>query len=446
MSLLIEAISVVTLSWATGLVIAWRLSVVSIAVQPLIIACFYVKRVLLKSMCRKAMKAEQESTRLAVEAVSNLRTVTAFSSQERIIKMVEMAQEDLRGESIRQSRYAGLALGCCLFVVTCSWSLNFWYGGKLVSEGYINPKAIFQTLIILLSINTIVIEAGITITFLAKSWEAVQSIFSVLDRDTRIEPENPEGYKPKSITGNIELCNVDFAYPTRPNVMVFQGFSLLVEAGKSIALVGKSGSGKSTIIALIERFYDPLEGVVKVDGCDIKTFNLRSLRNHIALVNQEPILFAGSIRENITYGLSNAVGEAEIIEAARTANIHDFIERQQSGYETLCGDKGLQLSGGQKQRIAIARAVLRNPVVLLLDEATSALDSNSEKVVQDALEHMMKGRTTIVVAHRLCTIQNCDEIVVLDKGKVLEKGSHFSLMSKGPAGAYHSLVSLQTAD
>lgn len=216
------------------------------------------------------------------------------------------------------------------------------------------------------------------------------------------------------------------------------------DAGKSTALVGQSGSGKSTIIGLIERFYDPHKGTVTIDGRDIRSYHLRSLRKRIALVSQEPTLFGGTIRENIAYGASSKLtDESEIIEAARAANAHDFIASLKDGYDTWCGDRGLQLSGGQKQRIAIARAILKNPEMLLLDEATSALDSQSEKLVQDALERVMVGRTSVVVAHRLSTIQNCDLIAVLDKGKVVEKGTHSSLLAKGTSGAYYSLVSLQ---
>ena len=196
---------------------------------------------------------------------------------------------------------------------------------------------------------------------------------------------------------------------------------------------------------MIERFYDPLKGCVKIDGRDLKSYHLRSLRQHIALVSQEPALFAGTIRENIMYGggASANVSESEIIEAAKAANAHDFITSLSNGYDTNCGDRGVLLSGGQKQRIAIARAVLKNPSVLLLDEATSALDSQSERVVQDALERVMVGRTSVVIAHRLSTIQNCDIIAVLDKGKVVECGNHSTLLAKGPSGAYFSLVSLQ---
>ncbi|KAE8723167.1 ABC transporter B family member 22 [Hibiscus syriacus] len=443
MALIVQTMSAVTIACTMGLVIAWRLAVVMIAVQPIIIVCFYTRRVLLKSMSQKAIKAQGETSKLAAEAVSNLRTITAFSSQDRILKMLEMAQEGPRRESIRQSWFAGIGLGTSQSLTTCTWALDFWYGSKLISQGYITAKALFETFMILVSTGRVIADAGSMTSDLSKGSEAVESVFAVLDRYTTIEPEDLDGYNPEMISGHVELCDIDFAYPARPNVMIFRAFSLKIEEGKSTALVGQSGSGKSTIIGLIERFYDPIEGSVKIDGRDIRSYRLRSLRKHIALVSQEPSLFAGSIRENIAYGASDKMDESQIIEAAIAANAHEFISGLKDGYNTWCGDRGLQLSGGQKQRIAIARAILKNPTILLLDEATSALDSQAEKTVQEALERIMVGRTSVVVAHRLSTIQNCDQIAVLDKGKVVEKGTHQSLLAKGPSGAYFSLVSLQ---
>nr|GEX91315.1 ABC transporter B family member 15-like [Tanacetum cinerariifolium] len=418
-------------------------SLVGDRIQPLIIVCFYCKRVLLKNMSQKAMKSQDESSKLAAEAVSNLRTVTAFSSQSRILKMLAETQKAPMSESIKQAWYAGLGLGFSQSLMACTWALDFWYGGKLISDGQLGAKALFQTFLILVSTGRVIAEAGTMTNDLAKGSDAVQSVFAVLDRYTLIEPEDPEGKKPEIVTGHVEICDVDFAYPGRPDVMIFKGFSINIESGKSTALVGQSGSGKSTIIGLIERFYDPLKGMVKVDGRDIRSYHLRTLRKYIALVSQEPALFAGTIRENIIYGASEDVSESEIIKAAKAANAHDFIAVSKDGYDTWCGDRGVQLSGGQKQRIAIARAVLKDPAVLLLDEATSALDSQSEKVVQDALERMMVGRTSVVVAHRLSTIQSCDTIAVMEKGKVVEKGNRSSLLAKGPSGAYYTLVSLQ---
>ncbi|XVF14181.1 hypothetical protein REPUB_Repub09cG0035000 [Reevesia pubescens] len=442
-SLLVQTISGVTLACVMGLFIAWRLAIVMIGVQPLIILSMYTKNVLLKSMSRKAIKAQEESSKLAAEAVSNHRTITAFSSQDRILKMLGKAHEGPRKECVRQSWFAGLGLGSAQLLTSCILAFDFWYGGKLITQGYISSKDLIETFLILVTTGLVIAEAASMTSDLAKSAEVVISLFAILDRYTKIDPDDPNGYLAEEVTGSVKLCDIDFAYPTRPNVIILKDFSITIEAGKSTALVGQSGSGKSTIISLIERFYDPLKGVVKIDGRDIRSCNLRSLRKHIALVSQEPTLFAGTIRENILYGASDENDESEIIEAAKAANAHDFIAGLADGYDTWCGDRGVQLSGGQKQRIAIARAILKNPAILLLDEATSALDSKSEKVVQQALERVMVGRTSVVVAHRLSTIQNCDLIAVLDKGKVVETGNHSSLLAKGPTGVYYSLVDLQ---
>uniref|UniRef100_A0ACD5V7L6 Uncharacterized protein n=1 Tax=Avena sativa TaxID=4498 RepID=A0ACD5V7L6_AVESA len=442
MALVIHTVSAVLIACTMGLVIAWRLALVMIAVQPLIIVCYYARRVLLKSMSKKSIQAQSESSKLAAEAVTNLRTITAFSSQGRILGLFNQAQNGPRKESIRQSWIAGLGLGTSMSLMVCTWALDFWYGGRLIAEHHITSKALFQTFFILVSTGRVIADAGAMTTDLAKGADAIASVFAVLDRVTEIDPDSPEGYKPENIKGEVDIRGVDFAYPSRPDVIIFKGFSLSIQPGKSTALVGQSGSGKSTIIGLIERFYDPLRGTVKIDGKDIKTYNLRALRQHIGLVSQEPTLFGGTIRENIVYGTATA-NEAEIENAARYANAHDFISNLKDGYDTWCGERGVQMSGGQKQRIAIARAILKNPAIMLLDEATSALDSQSEKVVQEALERVMTGRTSVVVAHRLSTIQNCDLITVLDKGIVVEKGTHSSLMSKGLSGTYYSLVSLQ---
>ena len=442
MALVIQAVSAVLIAWTMGLVIAWRLALVMIAVQPLIICCFYARKVLLSNVSSKSKEAQSKSSKLSAEAVSNLHTITAFSSQDLILCLFDQAQYTTRKENIRQSWFAGLALGTSVGIIACTWPLNFWYGGKLMAAHHITAKALYQTFMIIVSTGRVIADAGTMTTDLAKGAEAVASMFAILDRKTKIEPDNPKGYKPEKLKGDVQIVGVEFSYPSRPNVIIFKEFSLSIQPGKSTAIVGQSGSGKSTIIGLIERFYDPLRGVVKIDGRDIKTYNLRALRRHIGLVSQEPTLFAGTIRENIVYGTETAT-EAEIENAARSANAHDFISNLKDGYETWCGERGVQLSGGQKQRIAIARAILKNPAILLLDEATSALDSQSEKVVQEALDRVMVGRTSIVVAHRLSTIQNCDQITVLEKGIVVEKGTHASLMAKGTSGTYFGLVSLQ---
>ncbi|MED6173735.1 ABC transporter B member 15 [Stylosanthes scabra] len=442
--LVVQTVSAVVTAFTLGLVIAWRLAIVMICVQPLMVACFYTKRVLIKTMSKKVAKAQEESSKLAAEAVSNLRTITAFSSQNRILKMLENAQEGPRRENLRQSFYAGIGLACSQTITTCAMILNYWYGGQLVAHGYITTKALFQSFMVIVSTARVIAEAGSMTSDLAKGADAVRSIFAILDRTTKILADDGEnGHIPKNITGKIEFQDVYFSYPTRPNVTIFKSFSMKIESGKSTALIGQSGSGKSTIIALIARFYDPLKGYVTIDNINVKSYNLKELRRHIAIVSQEPTLFNGTIRENIAYG-SNGVDESEIIEASKLAMAHDFVTGLKNGYDTWCGEKGLQLSGGQKQRIVIARAILKNARVLLLDEATSALDMKSEKVVQEALERAMVERTSVIVAHRLCTIKKCDVIAVLEKGKVVESGTHSSLMAKGAGGAYFNFVTLQT--
>ncbi|TYK31479.1 ABC transporter B family member 13-like isoform X2 [Cucumis melo var. makuwa] len=241
-----------------------------------------------------------------------------------------------------------------------------------------------------------------------------------------------------NIIGDIEFKNVSFKYPARPDITIFEDLNLRISAGKSVAVVGQSGSGKGTVIALVMRFYDPISGTILIDGHDIKSLNLRSLRMKIGLVQQEPGLFSTTIYENIKYGNQEA-SEIEVMKAAKAANAHGFISRMPNGYQTQVG---LQLSGGQKQRVAIARAILKDPSILLLDEATSALDAASERQVQEALDRLMEGRTTILVAHQLTTIRDANRIAVLKSGRVVEIGSHGSLL-KNPDSIYKQLVNLQ---
>ncbi|KAG6474699.1 hypothetical protein ZIOFF_068637 [Zingiber officinale] len=379
--------------------------------EPIIILCFYSRRVLLKRLSSKANKSQIDSSKLAADAVANLLTITAFSPQERILHMFEEAQAGVR---------------------------------KLIAGGFISAKALFQTFIILVSIGCIIGEAGSMTTDLAKGVDAIASVFAVLDRVTAIEPNDSNDHCPERIVGDIEIHGVDFAYPAHPDVVILRAFSLGIEDGKSTTLVGQSGSGKSTIIGLIHRFYNPVRGTIKIDGRVLKSYNLRALRKYIGMVGQEPTLFAGSIRENITYGSNDEKTLTVIEAAARATNAHEFISSLMDGYEMQCGDRGLQLSGGQKQRITIARAILKDPAILLLDEATSALDRQSKEAVQAALESLMVGRTSVVVAHRLSTIRHFHLISVLDQGAVVENETHASLMSKGPGGAYFGLITLQS--
>ncbi|XP_066320430.1 putative multidrug resistance protein [Miscanthus floridulus] len=278
-----------------------------------------------------------------------------------------------------------------------------------MSERRITAEAVFQTTMILVTTGRVIADACSMTTDLAKGSDSVASLFAILDRETKIQPDDPQGCKPEKLTGEVQIVGVDCAYPSRPDVIIFKGFSL--DIIPACLLCTPAQLNENPLAQIEELFYDPLRGVVKIDGRDIRTYNLRALRRHIGLVSQAPTLFSGTIRENIMYGAETG-SEAEVEDAARSANAHDFISKV-------------------------------NPAILLLDEATSALDSASEKAVQEALDRVMAGRTSVVVAHRLSTIQNCAVIAVLEGGVVVEKGTHVSLIAKGPSGKYFGLVSLQ---
>ncbi|XP_038878643.1 putative ABC transporter B family member 8 [Benincasa hispida] len=441
-SLLVQTISAVTIAMILGLAVAWKLAIVMIAVQPLTILCFYTRKVLLSSISTNFIKAQNQSTQIAVEAVYNHRIVTSFSSIGKVLQIFDKAQEAPRNEARKKSWYAGIGMGSAQCLTFMSWALDFWFGGTLVQKGEISAGDVFKTFFILVSTGKVIAEAGSMTTDLAKGSAAVASVFEILDRKSLISDPSKDGRmsKMEKITGNIELKKVDFWYPSRPNNMILRQFSLEVKAGTSVGLVGKSGCGKSTVIGLILRFYDVVKGWVKVDGVDIREMDLQWYRKHVALVSQDPVIFSGTIRENILFGKLDA-SENELVDAARAANAHEFISSLKDGYETECGERGVQLSGGQKQRVAIARAIIRDPTILLLDEATSALDVQSEQVVQQALDRIMVGRTTLVVAHRLNTIKKLDSIAFVADGKVVEQGSYAQL--KNRRGAFFNLANLQ---
>ncbi|CAN1224209.1 Putative multidrug resistance protein [Linum grandiflorum] len=443
-SLLVQAFFGSIFAYALALALSWRLALVLIAVQPIVVGGYYSKSVLMKSLGEKSQKAQKEGSQLASEAVINHRTITAFSSQKRIVGLFKATLRGPQRESVKQSWLSGFGLFSAQFFNTASTALAFWYGGRLLIDGSISPERLFQAFLILLFSAYIIAEAGSMTNDLSRGGSAVQSVLAILDRKTEIDPDTQYGSSEnrREIRGKVEMKEVYFAYPSRPDQMIFKGLNLKMDAGKTVALVGPSGSGKSTVLSLIERFYDPSKGAVFIDGQDVRNYNLRWLRSHIALVSQEPTLFAGTIAENIGYGKENA-RESEIRKAALLANAHEFISGMKEGYDTYCGERGVQLSGGQKQRVAIARAILKNPAILLLDEATSALDSVSEKLVQEALEKMMVGRTSVVVAHRLSTVQKSDSIAVIKNGQVAEKGSHNELIALGKRGVYYSLVKPQ---
>ncbi|XP_052199324.1 putative ABC transporter B family member 8 [Diospyros lotus] len=442
-SLIVQTVSSVTIALVMGLVIAWKLALLMIAVQPLTILCFYMRKVLLSSITSNFVKAQNQSTQIAVESVYNHRIVTSFGSIKKILQLFDEAQDEPRKEARKKSWLAGLGMGSAQCLTFLCWALDFWYGGRLVNSGDISAADVFKTFFILVSTGKVIADAGSMTSDIAKGSAAVASVFAILDRQSLIPGSYSagNGTKMEEMAGHIEMKRVDFAYPSRAKKLVLKQFCLEVKAGTSIGLVGRSGCGKSTVIALIQRFYDAEKGTVKMDGMDIRSLDITWYRRHMALVSQEPVIYSGSIRDNIMFGKPGA-SENEVVEAAIAANAHEFISALKDGYETGCGERGVQLSGGQKQRIAIARAIIRNPTTLLLDEATSALDVQSEQVVQEALDRIMVGRTTVVVAHRLNTIRKLDSIAFLSDGKVVEQGSYAQL--KNQRGAFFSLASLQS--
>ncbi|CAL0322156.1 unnamed protein product [Lupinus luteus] len=442
LSLLVQTTSAVTIAMIIGLAVAWKLALVMISVQPLTILCFYTRKVLLSTLSTKFVQAQNQSTQIAVEAVYNHRVVTSFGSITKVLLLFDEAQEAPRKEARKKSWLAGIGMGSALCLTFMSWALDFWYGGILVKKGEITSGDVFKTFFVLVSTGKVIAEAGSMTSDLAKSSTAVTSVFEILDRRSLIPKAGDcnNGTKLDKMSGRIELKNVDFSYPSRVGTQILRKFCLEVKAGKSVGLVGRSGCGKSTVIALIQRFYDVERGTVKVDNIDIRELDIHWYRQNTALVSQEPVIYSGTIRDNILFGRQNAT-ENEVVEAARAANAHDFISSLKDGYETECGERGVQLSGGQKQRIAISRAIIRNPTILLLDEATSALDVQSEQVVQEALDRIMVGRTTIVVAHRLNTIKELDSIAYVSDGKVVEQGTYAQLRHK--RGAFFNLASHQ---
>ncbi|KAF9275250.1 Multidrug resistance protein 1, partial [Mortierella alpina] len=275
--------------------------------------------------------------------------------------------------------------------------------------------------------------------------ESAINVFELLDKQTSIDAYK-DGISPDRVDGHLGLEDVQFHYPTRPDHQIFKGVNVSVKPSQTVALVGPSGCGKSTIIALLERWYDVLDGKATIDKYDVRDLQLNNIRKHMALVGQEPVLFDISIGENIRYGIPDgqSCDHEQVVAAARASNIHDFVMSLPQGYDTRVGDKGSQLSGGQKQRIAIARALIRDPKILLLDEATSALDSESEKLVQEALDKARAGRTTVVIAHRLRTIQDADLILVVKDGAIVESGRHYELISQG--GLYAELCKKQNLE
>ncbi|KAH9480411.1 ABC multidrug transporter atrD [Psilocybe cubensis] len=443
---IVQSIATLIAGSVLGLVFIWKVALVGIACTPLLISTGYIRLrvVVLKDQANK--KAHEDSAQLACEAAGSIRTVAALTREDDCLELYSKSLEEPLRKSNKTAIWSNALYSFSQSLVFFVIALIFWYGATLVSR---LEATTFEFFVGLMSTTFGAIQAGNVFSFvpdISSAQGAGSDIIKLLDSMPEIDADSTEGktIDAKAVRGHIRFENIHFRYPTRPGVRVLRDLSLEVEPGTYIALVGASGSGKSTTIQLIERFYDPLHGAVYLDGERITDLNIQEYRKHLALVSQEPTLYAGTVRFNILLGAikpHDQITQEEIEDVCRDANILDFIQGLPQGFDTEVGGKGSQLSGGQKQRIAIARALLRNPKVLLLDEATSALDSNSEKVVQAALDQAAKGRTTIAIAHRLSTIQNADRIYFIKEGRVSESGTHDQLLAQ--RGDYYEFVQLQ---
>lgn len=438
-TILIQNVGMVATSFIIAFILNWRITLVVIATYPLIVSGHISEKLFMQGYGGDLSKAYLKANMLAGEAVSNIRTVAAFCSEEKVLDLYRHELVEPSKRSFTRGQIAGIFYGISQFFIFSSYGLALWYGSVLMGKEEASFKSVMKSFMVLIVTALAMGETLALVPDLLKGNQMVASVFEVMDRKTEVIGDVGEDVT--KVDGTVEMRGVEFSYPSRPGVVIFKDFNLKIHSGKSMALVGQSGSGKSSVIALILRFYDPTTGKVLIDGKDIKKLKLKCLRKHIGLVQQEPALFATSIYENILYGKEGA-SEGEVIEAAKLANAHSFISALPDGYSTKVGERGVQLSGGQKQRVAIARAVLKDPSILLLDEATSALDVESERVVQQALDRLMKNRTTVMVAHRLSTIKNADEISVLQDGKIIEQGTHSSLV-ENKNGPYYKLINLQ---
>ncbi|CAH2096059.1 unnamed protein product [Euphydryas editha] len=421
-----------------ALIRGWKLALLCLSTAPITFLLVGLTGVISNRLYKKQAQAKGEANAIAEEALGSIKTVYAFNGQEKEIERYKRPLADARRIHIQKEFFTGLSMGFLFFCVFSSYALAFYMGIYLIinePQRY-NADVMFSVFFGVLTALSYFGMIGNLMTSLGSARGAGASIFYVLHSRPIINPSLDHGIKPDSMEGNIYFKNVYFEYPSRPGITVLNGVNINISSGQSVALVGQSGCGKSTVVALISRYYDVIDGSVIVNGYDVRELSVRWLRDQIGLVRQEPVLFNTSIRENIRYGYEFA-SDADILKAAKNANAHDFIMTLPAGYDTLVGDRGTSLSGGQKQRIAIARALVRNPRILILDEATSALDTLSESKVQEALNESKKGRTTIIVAHRLSTVRNVDVIYVMQGGEVIELGNHEELMIR--KGLYYEM-------
>ncbi|MBR9920961.1 MAG: ATP-binding cassette domain-containing protein [Bacteroidetes bacterium] len=424
-----------------------RLALIMLATFPLVVVAAMIFGRFIRRLSKKRQEELADSNTIVSETMATIQTVKAFTNEAfeylryggKIDRVVTVSMAYARGRAIFSVFVITLLFGALFFII--------WQGANMLQRGDISAGDLIAFVSYTAIIGGAIAGLGNFYTEILGAIGATERVRDILNRENEIFLDTDELLEDgapqtlKRLKGNIEYQDVHFRYPTREDVAVLKGLSLDVDAGQKVALVGASGAGKSTIVQLLLRFYDFQEGQILVDGRPVSNYDISALRRNIAIVPQEVILFGGTIRENIEYGKPGA-SEEELIEAASKANAWEFIQEFPEGLDTIVGERGVKLSGGQRQRIAIARAILKDPAILLLDEATSSLDAESEKVVQDALNTLMQGRTSIIIAHRLATIREVDCIYVIDRGRIIEKGTHeeLSLMEEG---AYNNLAKLQ---
>ncbi|KAJ8255334.1 hypothetical protein GJAV_G00203690 [Gymnothorax javanicus] len=425
-----------------GFMRGWKLTLVMIAASPLIGLAAALMAMFVAKLTGLELQAYSKAGAVADEVLSAIRTVAAFGGEDKEVKRYDKNLISAQRWGIRKGIIMGFFTGYLWLIIFLCYALAFWYGSILVldSEEY-TPGTLLQVFFGVLVGAMSLGQATPCLEAFASGRGAATLIFETIDREPEIDCMSEAGYKLDRVKGDIEFHNVSFNYPSRPEVKILDQLNVLVKSGETTAFVGSSGAGKSTAVQLIQRFYDPKEGMVTLDGHDIRGLNIQWLRSLIGIVEQEPVLFATTIAENIRFGRPG-VSMEEIVKAAKEANAYNFIMDLPQKFDTLVGEGGGQMSGGQKQRIAIARALVRNPRILLLDMATSALDNESEAVVQEALDKVRMGRTTISIAHRLSTIKNADTIVGFEHGRAVERGKHEDLLDR--KGVYFTLVTLQS--
>uniref|UniRef100_A0A0D6QVL6 Uncharacterized protein n=1 Tax=Araucaria cunninghamii TaxID=56994 RepID=A0A0D6QVL6_ARACU len=440
-SLLVQNISTIMVGIIIAFIANWQLALLILALVPLIGSQGWIQQKFIQSSNDDLKAMLEEASQVANDAVGSIRTVASFCAEEKVVSLYKEKCRAPLKRSIQQGILSGGSLAFINFIMFAAYALSFWVGVHLIEDRKTTFRKVFR---VFFALTMSAVGVATTLSLgpdASKVKASARSVFEIIYRKPKIDSTDSSGLTLTNMKGNIEFQHVSFRYPTRPYIRIFKDLCLLVHSGKSVALVGQSGSGKSTVISLLQRFYDPDSGYILLDGVEIQKLQLQWLRKQMGLVSQEPILFDDTIRGNIAYGKDGIVSDEEIIAAAEASNAHNFISCLPQGYDTRVGERGVQLSGGQKQRVAIARALVKDPKILLLDEATSALDAESESIVQDALDHIMVNRTSIVIAHRLSTIKDVDLIAVVKNGVVVEQGRHEELvMNKG--GAYSSLVKL----